>query len=1370
MKVRKHPFSGRQRWLCLLIALAASLRGVKLMANPQGMTVVSGSATAQTTGSQLSITTGNLTVLNWNSFNIQSGETTSFLQPSGSSVVFNYIGDHNPSQIWGNLTANGTVILANANGFYFGPNSMVKVGGNFVATTTPLPPDLGPGASWQFNGAPPLAKIINHGQISVGDGHSLFLISEQIENHGTLSAPGGEVDLAAGQTVLVSERPDGRGLAAKVTLPAGSVSNDGSIIANAGNIALRAQVVNQDGILQADSVRGENGDIVLAAGDAVNLGAASQILARGDSSPGGSAGGVITVLAGNTFSDATGSRVSAAGGSQGGNGGSIEISAPNVESLNSSLDASAQAGWDGGVFSLDPANLTLGTSSAGGAININSAFNGFSSINLQASGNITLNPNTLWNLSGSTGNNAGHLTLSAGGNIVFGSKSQIFDANDWSVTLSAGVNLSSGQVQSGVGSIQIGTGDIQLAQGSIALSAGQDITVGTGFVNTFGGGSIAATALAGSINAGVNNAGYTFGVGSAGVENSGYGYYVGGAFNGEPQVGGISTVAGGDVKLVAGQNVISVPTVPLHTSPGASGAYGKEPGNVTVIAGNDILGNYLVRNGNGLLESGVSVNNGQVTIVNPSADIGAPATATSPISAVSLSLMSGQWSAYAANDLFISEVRNPNGVFNPNKIPVPAGIYSGNENSLGNLVPVPATQTYLSDYSPTAGASFWAGDAITLGSGVIPRNSVQAPNVSLYPPSLSLTAGAGGITVDNQIFLFPSSQGTLNIQDAGNLAGIFVPFSTGGTGGAVTGIAMSDSGLPDWTAIVDGAHAATPLHLNDARPVVLNIGGDIDTFTLSLPTFAEITVGGNTLNFNFTGQNVAVTEKTTLQVTGSIKYQGAVSSEPFADMLPADLLNVAASTDPAAIANLLYDATSQTLSYGGIMSADDEAFLLNPTVYVLNSQGKPVLNTSGQPEVVPVAFSSTQVKNDYQTAVAALYAASQKASFADSVGLNLNGPGAFDIKAKSMDLGASGGINLNDVPVPSLTAQTPDGADLDISLAGSLEMTTSKISNSGLLGSIQIGEAASPVLGSIDLGLQAGVFGAANAARGIFTSGGGGISIVAQGDINVDGSRIATLAGGNINVTSVQGDVNAGNGGNGSVTADTVVQLGSNGQLQTFGSTDNAFNTLYGSGIMAVTLQESSAPVGSITVEATQGSINADLGGIQQVAYNHNVPSGAFIDLTAGQNINAGNSGVIGSNVKAKAGGSISGIFIGSGAININAGNNFSGTVVGASEVGITAGGGISGTVIGAGNVALSGQNITADIIGGSVSTAGNSSGATEGFASVASSQPASRSADSVAAAAADGDGTDEEKKKGKRITLARKSSRVTVILPAATR
>ena len=133
------------------------------------------------------------------------------------------------------------------------------------------------GGAWEFNGPPPAASIINYGKINIANGGSAFLIAENVANYGDIAAPGGTIGIAAGQDVLVSERPDGRGLSMKVTLPEGAVDNEGHLVADAGTISVNAQVVNQNGIVQANSVRDENGVIELVASDQLNLGANSQI-------------------------------------------------------------------------------------------------------------------------------------------------------------------------------------------------------------------------------------------------------------------------------------------------------------------------------------------------------------------------------------------------------------------------------------------------------------------------------------------------------------------------------------------------------------------------------------------------------------------------------------------------------------------------------------------------------------------------------------------------------------------------------------------------------------------------------------------------------------------------------------------------------------------------------------------------------------------------------------------------------------------------------------------------------------------------------------------------------------------------------------
>jgi TPS secretion domain len=94
------------------LLLAGFWLGVGLAkANPEGGTVAQGSASFSSSGSQFTVTTSDRAFINWQSFNIGLGETTTFAQPSAASVVWNRINDPNPSQILGNLNANGYVVL-----------------------------------------------------------------------------------------------------------------------------------------------------------------------------------------------------------------------------------------------------------------------------------------------------------------------------------------------------------------------------------------------------------------------------------------------------------------------------------------------------------------------------------------------------------------------------------------------------------------------------------------------------------------------------------------------------------------------------------------------------------------------------------------------------------------------------------------------------------------------------------------------------------------------------------------------------------------------------------------------------------------------------------------------------------------------------------------------------------------------------------------------------------------------------------------------------------------------------------------------------------------------------------------------------------
>ena len=545
------------------------------------------------------------------------------------------------------------------------------------------------------------------------------------------------------------------------------------------------------------------------------------------------------------------------------------------------MDATAQSGWSGGTFFLIRSTSRSAPPRLTAAINVNSAFAGFSQILLQASGNITLNANTAWNLSSSTGVGSGQLTMEAGGNIIFGNKSKIFDANDWSVSLYAGYDFVNNTVQSGTGNIYLNggagltqSGTIQLSAGDINLFAGQSILVApmssqvvSGSIFTTGGGNIFAYAMAGDIVAGTSN-----GSANGNTQTTDYNFTDAGATP-NPYLGGISTAAGGNVTLIAGNNIDSTPIVPSRQAPGASGTYGS--GNVTIIAGNQITGNYTLADGIGTLLAGVPVSSAQAATLqnsgaNPSAyaatlsgletavmqsqnssgNIGAAPVAGAPsTSPVRLSLISGSWNAWAANDISIKEVNNPNGAFN-------------------------SSDSFQFNYAPDAAANFWAGNAIELvGANLQRLTSVN--RTPIYAPVLSLNAGAGGIKIDNSIILAPSSEGALSIitRDGGNLSGAVVSGST-----VLNGITMSDSGSSDYTTF---ASEHDNIHLNDPnpQPVYLDISGSINSFSLTVPTFANITVQGDTYNFGFKGRNLSADQTTSINVLGDITYRGDLTSE-----------------------------------------------------------------------------------------------------------------------------------------------------------------------------------------------------------------------------------------------------------------------------------------------------------------------------------------------------------------------------------------------------------------------------------------------------------------------------------------------------------
>lgn len=1390
----------------MVLLLACGLATRLVHANPVGGTVSQGSASFTTQGSQFTIQTSDRAMINWQSFNIGAGQTTTFLQPSSSSVVWNQINDPNPSQILGTLNANGYVVLQNQAGFYIGGQAVLNTHG-LLMTTTPTPaPDLSSGGAWQFNAPPPTASIINYGQINVGNGGSAFLIAHDIENHGTISAPQGQIGLYAGKQVLLSDRPDGRGLSATVTLPEGSVDNSGRLIADAGTIAMHAQVVNQGGLVQANSVREVNGVIELVASDAVNLGANSILSAQGDSQ-GASPGGTVTIKSGNTFSDQPTSTITISGGAQGGNGGQIEISAATLGPIQSTINARAASGFLGGTLTLDPYDLTVDAAFVNSLTPILNA--GLYEISLQADDNITVS--TVWTLADPGA--AAILTLTAGNNIILNDGSAIKAGNNWGLTLSAGPPDLTARPAAGSDGIYLqGNSYIQTLNGNINLWAANEVIinpgpayplgsgqVGNNGIRTLNGGNISVTAEFGDVNTGGNFNGYVFGQSTAPY------YKV------SRNLGGISTAAGGNVSITAGNDVTSF--LPVQTDynsaqyDGGTGAFGAQPGNVTITAGGDVSGHYVLADGIGTITAG--------------GNIGA-ATASGGFA---LSLIKGSWNVAAPNgSIYLQDVRNPNGVFDD----------KGNADTYAGY--------HLFNYDPSCSLTLDAGDSVEITGAGAPHGVPSSPGVSvpiLFPPTVNVTAGSGGFVLDTDVILFPSPSGNLNITtlNGGN-------FQNGSTTENIVTLSMSDSAATQWSPNANVSpfglndHAATPPELNNPNPVAINISGSMENVTLRTTKATDITVGGDMFNASLLGQNLHATDVTSVNVAGKISYspvytfttlsQSIVSADPLLSsswdaifsllvnpavslqvppnvllMTPAqqtawayanlrlvlrDGYQLQAGYDPNANPGFIYDRTTGQLGFAyqmpqSVLSALAQTAIpilqLDPLGHVVIQQG-----VGGN-----YYFATTTTSFVPASSLAALYTQSLNSAPSGAQnqppGFQIGGPGQFNLNAASLDLGSSGGIiswgigsAFNPVNYAFLAPWTSSGASVNVNVTGDISLLTSTIA------SIYGGNVSVTCGGGLNLsqGNFALIPAGANVSYGIFTSGDSDVTVVAGQDINVGGARIATFNGGDVFVTSEHGSVNAGDGAN-SILVVPVIRDDSATGLPTSDTIANP--RPFGSGIMAISptaqyqVSGSSGMPGNITVNTPEGNILSTLGGIQQFALNGSIASGPTITLTAGTpggyagNVNLGSGGVLGGTINITAQGSISGLILSHQNANINAAQSFSGTLLSGGTANVTATAGtISGTVIGIGGVnASGGAGVSAAVLGQNVSIGGAAATSTLGAtaATTSSSAAAAQQAntDTTQQLAQNSNQEDDSKKKpAKAPVLTRRVGRVTVILP----
>lgn len=480
---------------------------------PQGGVVAAGTASiSQAAPNQLNINQlSQQAVINWNSFNIGGQASVNFVQPNSTASILNRVLSAEPSQIFGQLRANGQVYIVNPNGIVFGSGSRVDAGAIVASTLNITDANFMAGNNHFVRGSA-TGTITNQGKLTSAPGGYVALLGATVNNAGTITTPHGSAILAAadklqlpvsksGLITLVLEpatvnaavvnspegvisTPDGQVYlsASAANRLTASVFNQGQIIANGAKVNLSATQadglgeVRQEGLIDASNSSGEGG-VVKLLGNRVGLFAGSQTMATGSNG-----GGTVLV-----------------GGDARGQGPDINANAVYFDK-DATINASATQHGNGGnvvVWSQDYTGFYGRIIAQGGSLSGNGGdvetsshrnLQAFGQVNADApkglAGNWLLDPTDVSIVTGSSNTNESNTT----GTWTPSSNSAQIAAANINADLNAGTN------------VIITTASAGTATGNITQNAGADILKTTGANATLTFNATGAITLNGNIS------------------------------------------------------------------------------------------------------------------------------------------------------------------------------------------------------------------------------------------------------------------------------------------------------------------------------------------------------------------------------------------------------------------------------------------------------------------------------------------------------------------------------------------------------------------------------------------------------------------------------------------------------------------------------------------------------------------------------------------------------------------------------------------------------------------------------------------------------------------------------------------------------
>jgi len=867
---------------------------------------------------------------------VPQNNTLNFNQPGKDAVFLGRAVGNTPFENYGTINANGQLFLVNPQGVYFAPGSSVNVGG-LVASTNDIRNEDFLAGRYVFQGNGGTGTVVNAGKIEAPSGYAA-LIGRKVSNEGTIVAR--TVALAAGNRVALDMIGD-RLISVRVEQAAlgAAALNKGTILAEGGSVYLLARsadalldtVVNNTGIIRANSLVERNGVIVLdggsqgvvansgtldvsgkepgatggtvkVLGEYVGLFNGSRIDASGDAGGG-------TVLIGGNFhgfgpeqnaketyvasdtvinADAINSgngghiaiwsdngtefygAVSARGGAQSGDGGFVEISGKDSLVFAGNVDTSAPKG-SGGNLLLDPADIFIIDGAATtGDLDATLAGSGNSTI-VFADGNVGGNTVTVGQLQAQGNTN---ITLEATNTIRVGTADGTTAANvDLSASLTSNANtltLSAGNGSGGLGNVTFNTGSvITTGGGAVAINAGQTGDTGGNAIL----GAITTNGGAITVNA-LNSVSLVAG------QNASTGNVVITAQNGN--ITGAGVVTGNNVTLDSATGVGTSPADRVNTAAQVLAARSRVSGGVFLAQANAVSLATIGGVTNSAAGGGYNITSGGAITVNNGINTGGTGGATT------LTTTAGGI-AIGAND--VGNGASATTLVSADTITGTTGVVHGTDVTLDSVNGVgtsPAARLNTAADNLAARASLGGGvfvaeaDAVTLATiGGVENLAGAAAAAYDVTAGGTITVGTGGVNIAGTgTTRLETTAGNIAIghDDVGNLAAattlIAAGSITGPTGPGLLGVVQgTDVVLDSGTGV--GTQAARVVTAANTLAARTRTSGSVfisEVNDVSLATIGGVTnsaAGGG-------GYNVTASGVITVDTGGVTTANGAI--------------------------------------------------------------------------------------------------------------------------------------------------------------------------------------------------------------------------------------------------------------------------------------------------------------------------------------------------------------------------------------------------------------------------------------------------------------------------------------------------------------